>query len=435
MRAKSINMKLRENIRHVTSPSGEVHFLFNTDGGTWATMKQNVYEFLQAAISCDEDPLLLGLRMGFNHEELNQFLSTLLDLSLLKGKDGEASALQLSKCYFHVTEACNLTCPTCYSWRPRRNERKDDDLPTELVGEALRQMSDLGLTELVISGGEPLLRRDLIKILQMAKEEYRLDMVVLLTNGTLINEQNASDIALYADVVCVSLDGLSEEMNRKIRGRGNWVKATEAIRVLKAAGARRVNLLPTLTHQNVHQMEGFLGLADSLGATVSFSMFIGVGAGSKEQELALTASDMLTMAKTLDKINIAQSKSIPMGCSVGLASLAGCGIGHRVIALDHDGTVYPCHMTMKPELRMGKFPEQSLKEIWTSSPLATHFREFNVDRFNGCSKCFVRYFCGGGCRANAYAVSGDLLSSDPSCQFYKPVLVSMIQPILEAGSR
>jgi len=92
-------------------------------------------------------------------------------------------------------------------------------------------------------------------------------------------------------------------------------------------------------------------------------------------------------------------------------------------------------MTMKPELRMGKFPEQSLKEIWTSSPLATHFREFNVDRFNGCSKCFVRYFCGGGCRANAYAVSGNLLSSDPSCQFYKPVLVSMIQPILEAGSR
>jgi len=115
-----------------------------------------------------------------------------------------------------------LTCATCYSWRPSRNQRKDE-LSTELVKEALRQMGALGVDEIVFSGGEPLLRPDLGEILRVAKGECSL-RVYLLTNGTLVQDKIARTLAPYVDVVCISLDGLTEEENALIRGRGVWSK-------------------------------------------------------------------------------------------------------------------------------------------------------------------------------------------------------------------
>jgi len=205
-----VKLKLKREVKHVTGGQlGNVHFLFNTDAGSWTAMKKDVYKFLETTVYNGRDPKVLGLEMGFGHEELEQFLGYLSHLSILANGKEEVRQLQrieLGKCYFHIVQACNLKCPTCYSWRPRRNARKYE-LSTQMVGEALRQIKELGLTELVISGGEPLIRRDIIEILRMAKEEFQIETVVLLTNGTLATKEIARGVAQYADVVSVSIDG------------------------------------------------------------------------------------------------------------------------------------------------------------------------------------------------------------------------------------
>lgn len=433
-----MKLKLNESVKHVTGEQlGSVHLLFNTSAGSWVAIRENVYEFLQTATQGGHDPIALGLGMGFSNEELNQFLTYLNKLSILANGHEKVNAPQhrLQKCYFHVDQACNLKCPTCYSWRPGRNSRKNE-LTTDLVGEALSQMRALGLTELVISGGEPLIRRDIVEILRLAKEVHQIDTVVLLTNGTLVTEKIATVIARYADVVSISVDGFTEEENAKIRGPGSFKKAVEGIKAFQKAGVRIVNLLPTITHQNVHHLDEFKALAEELGTFITFSMFLTIGAGGQTEavrDLELTHTDMAYLAQKIAAGN-PENVIVMEPCAVGLQATDGCGIGCKLISIDYDGTVYPCHMTMQPKLKMGKYPESTIQDILVSSPLSAYFQALNVDRIYGCGECSFRYFCGGGCRASAYANAQDLQAHDPGCSFYKPALTKMLEPIVLAAN-
>ena len=146
----------------------------------------------------------------------------------LKFKTGRPRPLFAS---YNVTGRCNMKCVFCEWW-------KNDipELPTKKALVAIDSVCNLGVPFFDLSGGEPLLRKDLIVLAKRVASHGCL--VSMNTNGTLLNEDTVSKIADVFDTVVVSLDG-PKDVHDKIRGvTGTYDKAVEAIRLLKANGVR-----------------------------------------------------------------------------------------------------------------------------------------------------------------------------------------------------
>lgn len=155
-------------------------------------------------------------------------LATKVLTGFLKFKTGRPTPLFAS---YNVTGKCNMRCAFCEWW-------KNDipELSTNKALAAIDSVCSLGVPFFDLSGGEPLLRKDLIVLAKRVASHGCL--VSMNTNGTLLNESRIGDVADVFDTVVVSLDG-PREVHDRIRGvPGTYDKATEAIRLLKANGVR-----------------------------------------------------------------------------------------------------------------------------------------------------------------------------------------------------
>ena len=153
--------------------------------------------------------------------------------------DGRA---RLASAYLHVSNTCNLSCVGCYSADCNRNRSADpsfDDLCR-----AIDTLVRLGVTRLVISGGEPFLREDLPAIAQYAREQGMASIAVL-TNGTYCSDEALAKLAGNVEVVSVSFDGASPEAPACIRGEQLFDTLVDAVKRMQTAGIL-AHMLPTL---------------------------------------------------------------------------------------------------------------------------------------------------------------------------------------------
>jgi len=157
---------------------------------------------------------------------------------------------------YNVTSRCNMKCSFCDWWKTDMPE-----LPTQKALTAIDQVCSLGVPFFDLSGGEPLLRKDLSTLAKKAASYGCL--VSMNTNGTLLKSGRASEIADVFDVVVVSLDG-PKEIHDKIRGvAGTYGKAVEAIKLLKARGVR-VGVNSVVTPWNIEILPQFIEKLRSL---------------------------------------------------------------------------------------------------------------------------------------------------------------------------
>ncbi|WP_459580900.1 radical SAM protein, partial [Enterococcus gallinarum] len=122
---------------------------------------------------------------------------------------------------------------------------RDEDLTLEDMLNGIRQLKDAGIKNLVFSGGEPLLRRDLIKILRFAKVECQIPNIVLITNETIYNKAIIAEMSKFVDTVSVSVDSYSAECPSFIRDSGIFNRIMDTVSLLKENG-NNVNLIPTV---------------------------------------------------------------------------------------------------------------------------------------------------------------------------------------------
>jgi len=161
---------------------------------------------------------------------------------------------------YNVTSRCNMKCSFCDWWKMNMPE-----LPTRKALTAIDEVCSLGVPFFDLSGGEPLLRKDLAILAKRASSHGCL--VSTNTNGTLFKSSRASEIANAFDVVVVSLDG-PEEVHDKLRGvRGTHDKAIEAIKLLKAHGTR-VGVNTVVTPWNIKILPHFI---EELRSLVDFA--------------------------------------------------------------------------------------------------------------------------------------------------------------------
>lgn len=317
---------------------------------------------------------------------------------------------------FILSNRCNLACIHCSS---DADECGAMGHSTAEALDILDQMAAIGVMDVAFSGGEPLLRKDLPKLVRHAVD---LGMTTgTSTNGYPLTDRNAlklRDAGLSR--LQVSLDG-TEAMHEHIRGVGSYQKAINAIERSLNHGLT-THICFTAMRMNAHLLPDLLELACDLGVDgFNLSQFVPTGRGSVDQGITPA------MSKHLLETWLEARRNYPdmylSAHSAGLAALepeavdcrGGCQAGMSIGCITAEGDVTPCVMF---PLVLGNLRSRDLRDIWAGSETISTLQSRQVG--GACGACRFKEACGG-CRAAAWAVDGDMMAEDPYCWIANPL--------------
>ena len=331
----------------------------------------------------------------------------------------------------HLTERCNLQCRHCY-----QTGRSVNEMSFPEIREVVAEISDtLGEWESAygiqysrsfnVTGGEPLLRRDILEVIKEIKG--RGFGLYLLTNGILVNEKKAGSLAdLGVDGVQVSVEG-PEEIHDSIRGKGTFSVSMRGVQYLLDAGLR-VTLNVTLSSVNAHYFMDIIDLAMKKGVhRVGFSRLVPSGKGESMLSEMLSREAVRQLYKEIFSMDTGNLKIVtgdPVasqsivsddGIDMGEVPLGGCAAAVSGITILPDGTLVPCR---RLDIPVGNIRTDSFREIWATSKVLEDIR--SRQKYEGKCKTCRRWAHCRGCRAIAYAFSkaqgtNDYLADDPQC--------------------
>ena len=322
---------------------------------------------------------------------------------------------------WELTRACNLSCPYC---RAEAGVAGPDELGTKAAFGILEEICALGRPIVILSGGEPLLRRDVFDI---AARATSLGLpVALATNGTLVDDAVAARIRESGvRRASVSLDFPDAARHDAVRGEGTFNRAIGGIEALKRAGVGfQVNV--TVGAANAALLGEMLDLAVGLGAE-AFHLFFIVDVGRAAQcQAGLAIEDYEGVLERIVEIERRSPIEVKVTCApqyervrkaAGLSDegrrvtrgcLAGCGF----LFISAVGEIKPCGYFDHVLAYAGR---RALAEVWEANPVLAALRAFD-SLGGGCGRCRNNRVCGG-CRARALSTTGDYLNADPACPY------------------
>jgi len=337
---------------------------------------------------------------------------------------------------WETTRRCNLKCVHCRS-SSELEVQGHPDFSFEQATHILDDISSYANPVMVLSGGEPLMRPDIFDIARYGTDKGL--RMCLATNGTLVNESVCAKIK-DADIkmVSLSLDGAKAETHDNFRNQAGAFDGT-----LQAIELFNRNDIPFLvnssfTVRNKDEIPEIFKLVKNLGATAWYMfMIVPTGRGEdvmnelipedvydeilewhyqmekKEQEILMRptcAPQYYRIVRQKAKEEGEKFKRRNLKFSTGGSK--GCLAGQLICLIDVDGEVLPCSYFPKSAGNINQLP---FKEIWENSELFLSLRDFKSYKDN-CGRCEYVNVCGG-CRARAYAISGDYLAQEPFCSY------------------
>jgi len=278
------------------------------------------------------------------------------------------------------------------------------------------QVVEAGVKTLVITGGEPFMRRDLLEVARYAKGRGLRTTVI--TNGHFIKREDIGEIREIFDVVTISLDHMIPDYHDQHRGKGSWQRALDAIDSLLEHGVR-VDVNSTLFHGGLEHLKELLELRQNRGIGLhkivpQFPM----GRGSGNREDALSAAELLQLSDRLSdaKRQVAGTESSirPEGAysSKGKTRLH-CGAGLSEVSIDPEGWVYPCKLLQQPQFRTQNIRDARLAEIFAKDPTLKSIQGSVVNTLHPCKTCVIKNHCGGGCRGIHVSFTQEYLEAHP----------------------
>ena len=341
---------------------------------------------------------------------------------------------------WNLIRRCNLTCRHCYS------VSADRDFPGELsTAEAIGVMEDLRafrVPVLILSGGEPLLRRDIFDLAAHAKS---LGFYVgLSTNGTLIDASNVGRIAAVGfDYVGISLDGRRETHDRFRRRPGAYDDSLNALRLCHDR-ALKVGVRFTLTQDNAGDLPWLLDMIEREGIDkfyLSHLNYAGRGNVNRKAD-AFLATTRAAMDLLFEACWASFERGTPKEFVTGnndadgvyflkwveerfperaghmrakLAQWGGNSSGVNVANIDNLGNVHPD--TYWWDYSLGNVRERRFSDIWrdTSDPIMAGLKASPRALKGRCGACSDMDICGGNTRVRARSLTGDPWQEDPAC--------------------
>ncbi len=341
----------------------------------------------------------------------------------------------------NLTRRCNLTCAHCYLDAGVRRDGAPDELKTEEVTGLLDEIAALSdETMVVLTGGEPLLRPD---ILDLARHATGLGlMVVVGTNGMLLSEARVDGLQQAGvQAVGISLDSLNPAYHDSFRGRtGAWERTMDGIDACRRAGLM-FQLHFSVTDDNAGELDAMISFAREAGAAV-LNVFFLVCTGRGETvtnisrdtyervlvrlaEAAREETELLVRARCaphFKRMALEMDPPLPVTLAQGYEA-GGCLAGTRYCRVTPEGELTPCPYM---ELSVGSLRDSDFAELWREAPV---FAQLRAPKLEGrCGVCEYAKLCGG-CRARPLARDGNIMGEDFLCA-YQPGGGAAIEPLV-----
>lgn len=406
-----------------------LYIVLDVNSGTILTVDQISYDVLDHYKNQSRDEIVAKLSGKYDEEAL---LEVILEIEMLEKQgllftknDYDPDAYQnndlIKALCLHVAHDCNLKCNYCFASQGDFNGEKLL-MPLEVGQKAIdfiiEQSKNRTNLEIDFFGGEPLMNFDVVKALvdyARSKEEshHKKFKFTITTNGVLLDDENMAYIDKNMDNVVLSLDGrkgVNDHMRRTVNNKGSYDLIIDKIKKMAALreGKKDYYVRGTFTKHNLDFSEDVASLAAEGFKSISVEPVV----AEKDQDYAILEEDVKTICAEYDKLAKSYLKRGQEGpdynffhFNIDLESgpcvykrLSGCGAGRDYVAVTPEGDIYPCHQFVGNEtFKMGtvdtgiKNPE--IKNI---------FGEANLLKKEKCQDCWCKYFCGGGCHANAY---------------------------------
>ena len=317
-----------------------------------------------------------------------------------------------------LTYACPLRCVYCSN--PLDYGRHADGLDTDTWLRVLREAEELGVVQVNLTGGEPLLRKDLELLVAEAE---RLELYTnLITSGIPLTRERLARLKdLGLDNVQVSVQDVTAAGVERIAGRRSLERKLQVARWVKELGLP-LTLNIVLHRENLARVSEMIELAETLAADrleLANTQYLGWALlnraallPSPEQlararEIAAAARARLTGRMEILFVTPDYYVEVPKACMDGW--------GRRFLVVSPDGLVLPCHLAHTlPGLTFESVRVRSLGEIWRESQALNAFRG-EAWMPEPCRSCERRSVDFGGCRCQAYHLTGNAANTDPAC--------------------
>ena len=444
-------MRLDEYMAVLDVNSGAVHLVDDV-----------IYDLLDVFDGTNDDEAIAALQTSYPEKDLREALEELHQLQaegLLFSPEFEvpqtfAETPILKSLCLHIAHDCNLRCGYCFAGTGdfgghramMSKETAEKAVEFAIAGSKMRHNLELDLF-----GGEPLMNPEVVKhvINYVRRREFETGKnikLTLTTNGTLLNDDIIQFLNDNRVMLVLSLDGKKEthdNMRPFPNKTGSYDAAVRGFKkVIESRNGKNYYLRGTYTHFNPHFAEDTLDMT-KIGKELSVEPVVGI-----DEPYVLTEADLPVLYEEYDKLARAYLQKRREGdafdffhFNVALDNgpcvakrLAGCGAGHEYFAITPEGDIYPCHQFVgREEYKLGTLETGVVKP-----DLVQKVRHTHVMTKTECSTCWARFFCSGGCHANADLINGDI--SKPyqyGCKLQKKRLecAIVLQAILAAEAQ
>ena len=370
-------------------------------------------------------------KLSFSHEEVREAVSEVLQLA----KDGALFTEDIYEPYIdsfknrqtvvkalclHIAHDCNLACQYCFAEEGEYHGRRalmSFEVGKKALDFLVANSGNRVNLEVDFFGGEPLMNWQVVKDLvaygrSLEKPNNKKFRFTLTTNGVLLNDEILEFANKEMSNVVLSIDG-RKEVHDKMRpfrgGQGSYdLIVPKFQKVAESRDQMNYYVRGTFTHNNLDFSQDVLHLADLGFQQISVEPVV----ASPEEPYALREEDLPFLKEEYDRLAMAILERRKKGQKFNFfhfmidlqggpcvaKRLSGCGSGTEYLAVTPWGDFYPCHQFVGQE----KFLMGNVDDGITNTAVRDEFKCCNVYAKDACKKCFAKFYCSGGCAANAY---------------------------------
>ena len=413
----------------------DLNIAMDVNSGAIHVISDIVYDILDFYPAESKQTVISKLTDRYSIQDLNEAfdeIETLKQAGMLFADDSQVTTEMLegrgqvikAMC-LHVAHDCNMRCKYCFG-----DTGAFEGQRSLLSFETGKQALDFLLThsgtrrnlEIDFFGGEPLMNFEVVKQLvaygREAEKAFGKNIrFTITTNGLLLDEEKSRFINENMENVILSIDGrpeVNDRMRKTPNGRGTYDVITSKYLDFVKNRKGTYYVRGTFTRENLDFSEDVKHLADLGFRNISVEPVV----TDPSLDYALQEEDLERIFAEYDRLADLFLQSIQEGKSFEFfhfnidleqgpcvyKRVAGCGAGTEYVAVTPEGDIYPCHQFVgDPDFRLGNVAEDSFE-----NRLYEDFNKAHIYNKEECRSCWARFYCSGGCHANAYNMNGTL---------------------------